>query len=296
MTGMVPAEIPSPTSGVLWLGSFPLRAYAICIIIGIFLALWIGTRRYAARGGNGEDISEIAVWAIPFGIIGARLYHVITTPEPYFGEGGRPLDALKVWEGGLGIWGAVALGAVGAWIAARRKGIAFLDVADSLLPGVLVAQAAGRFGNYFNNEIYGPETDLPWGLRIYEWDASAGHALRDAQGEAIVKGVYHPTFLYEALWCLLLAGLIVWAERRWQLHRGQSAALYVMGYPLGRVFIELIRTDPANRILGQRVNVWISLLCLAAGAALWWWSSRRQPVQHFADRPGPGAKMTEPAS
>lgn len=271
------ASIPSPTTAVWHLGPFPLRAYAVCIILGIFAAMWIGQRRLAAQGGTGQEMGEIAMWAVPFGIVGARIYHVITTWQPYFGPDGRPLDALKIWEGGLGIWGAVALGAVGAWLAARRLGLAFLDVADALLPAVLVAQAMGRVGNYFNNEIYGSPTDLPWGLTIHAWDPAAGRAIRDAAGEPVVLGTFHPTFLYEALWCLFVAAVIVVVERRWRLRRGQSTAMYLMGYPLGRLAIELIRTDPANRFLGQRVNVWVALVVIGAGVGVWLWARRNAP-------------------
>lgn len=258
-------EIPSPTAGVWHLGPFPLRAYALCILAGIVVAIWICGRRLVQRGHTADDALIVAYWAVPFGIVGGRLYHVITTPQPYFGEGGRPLDALKIWEGGLGIWGAVALGAVGAWLGCRRHGISFLDYADAAAPGVAVAQAMGRWGNYFNNELYGGHTDLPWGLKIYEW--SGGEAVRNAAGDAVVKagGPFHPTFLYEALWCLAIALIVVAVDRRRQLGRGRSFALYVMLYPVGRIIFELMRTDPANHILGLRVNVWVSMAVFAAG-------------------------------
>lgn len=215
------------------------------------------------------------MWAVPFGIVGGRLYHLITTPQPYFAAGGHPMDAFKVWEGGLGIWGAVALGALGAYIGCRRHGLSFLDFCDSAAPGVLFAQAIGRFGNYFNNEIHGAPTDLPWGLRVYQWDQAAGHAVRDAQGNPIVLGVFHPTFLYEAIYCVILGFVLIWLDRRFDLRRGQVFALYIAGYPLGRVFIELMRTDDANHILGLRVNVWVSVLVFLFGVALFLYFSNR---------------------
>ena len=265
----VPAEIPSPTSSVWYLGPLPLRAYAMCILAGIVVAVWMTHRRMADRGGQSGQVLDISAWAVPFGIVGGRLYHVVTTPQPYFGEGGNPWNALRIWEGGLGIWGAVAVGALGAWIGCRRAGASFADFADAAAPGILVAQAMGRWGNYFNNEIHGAPTDLPWGLKVYEWDQAAGHAVLDPSGNPIVAGVFHPTFLYEALWCLALALALVWLDRRRDFRPGQVFALYVMGYPLGRVVIELMRTDEANHILGVRLNVWTSVLVFLLGLALY---------------------------
>ncbi len=266
-------EIPSPTQGVWYLGPVPVRAYAMCILAGIIVAAWWTQKRLEARGFAPGTSLDVATWAVPFGIVGGRIYHVITTPQPYFGPGGNPLHAFRIWEGGLGIWGAIALGALGAWIGCRRIGLPFADFVDAAAPGVLVAQALGRFGNYFNNEIYGPSTDLPWALKIYEWDRDAGHAVVDASGQPIVLGTFHPTFLYEALWCMGLAVLLVWADRRFRA-RGQVFAAYVMGYPLGRFFVELIRTDEANKILGLRVNVWVSILVLLLGIWLYRWYPR----------------------
>lgn len=267
--------LPSPETGVWWLGPLPIRAYAICIMLGIAAAIAIAHYRLRARGGTGQEILDVSVWAIAFGIVGGRLYHVVSSPGPYFGEGGNPLDVVKVWEGGLGIWGAISLGAVGVWIGARRHGHSFLDIADATAPGLLVAQALGRWGNWFNNELYGEPTDLPWGLVIHRWDQAAGHAVTDAQGEAVVLGTFHPTFLYESLWCLLAAVLILLADRRFRFARGQVLALYVMGYTAGRLVFELMRTDPATIVLGQRVNVWVSIGVFLLGAVLYAVAGRR---------------------
>lgn len=272
---VLPTEIPSPTQGVWYLGPVPLRAYALCILAGILVAVWLTQRRLAARGGDPERVIDVAMWAVPFGIVGGRLYHVISSPQAYFGEGGNPVDALKIWNGGLGIWGAVALGALGAWIGCRRSGVSYLDFADALAPGLIIAQAIGRWGNWFNNELYGGPTDLPWALQIHEWDATTGEAVRDAGGQAVVLGSYHPTFLYESLWCLGVAALLVWADRRFRLRPGQVFALYVMGYTLGRVWIEMMRVDEANHVLGLRLNVWTSLLVFAFGLA-WFVLARRR--------------------
>ena len=270
------AAIPSPTSGVWHLGPFPIRAYALCILAGIVVAVWITGRRLVDRGHVKEKAVDISAWAVPFGIVGGRIYLVITTPEPYFGQGGHPLKALYIWEGGLGIWGAIALGAVGAWIGARRHGVPFLDYVDAAAPGVAVAHAMGRWGNWFNNELYGRATDLPWGLTIHEWDQAAGHAVRDASGKAVVLGTYHPTFLYEALWLLILALFLVLVDRRWALRKGQLFGLYVAGYPVGRIVFELMRSDFANTIFGVRVNVWTSILVFLLGVAIVWSGRRRE--------------------
>lgn len=265
---IAPASIPSPTVGVLYLGPVPLRAYALCILAGIVLAIWLTGRRLQARGYDKELVLDVATWAVPFGIIGGRIYHVITTPEPYWGENGNPLDALKIWNGGLGIWGAIAFGALGAWIGCRRAGLSFAAFADAAVPGVAFAQALGRLGNWFNNELYGGPTTLPWGLEIHEWDQSAGRAVVDAAGDPIVLGTYHPTFLYELIFLVVLGAGLLWADRRFDLASGQLAGLYVAGYPVGRIVIERMRTDEAELILGQRLNVWTSLLVFALGVAI----------------------------
>ncbi|KNX37277.1 prolipoprotein diacylglyceryl transferase [Luteipulveratus halotolerans] len=277
-------SIPSPTSGVWDLGPFPLRAYAMCILAGIAVAIWICGRRLVQRGHQVDDALTVAYWAVPFGIVGGRLYHVITTPQPYFGEHGRPVDALKIWHGGLGIWGAVALGALGAWIGCRRHGIAFLDYADAAAPGVAVAQAMGRWGNYFNNELYGRHTDVPWALEIHQWDN--GQAVRNAAGDAVLVpgGPFHPTFLYESLWCLLIALVVVLLDRRRGLGRGRSFSLYVMLYPIGRIVFELMRSDPANHVLGLRVNVWVCIAVFLGGLAMFVWCGRRSPDGTVAAR------------
>nr|MDP9459442.1 prolipoprotein diacylglyceryl transferase [Actinomycetota bacterium] len=222
------AAIPSPTQGVWQLGPLPIRAYALCIVAGIVAAVLLTEKRWVARGGAPGEVLDIAAWAVPFGILGGRLYHVISSPRAYFGEGGDPLRALFIWEGGLGIWGAIALGGVGAWIACRRRGIPLPAFADAVAPGLLVAQAIGRLGNWFNNELYGGPTDLPWALKIYEW--SRGRAVVGADGEPVVAGFFHPTFLYELLWNLAAAALVIWADRRFRLGHGRAFALYVAAY------------------------------------------------------------------
>nr|WP_210728026.1 prolipoprotein diacylglyceryl transferase [Cellulomonas septica] len=245
------ASIPSPPQGVWHLGPFPVRAYAIAILLGIVAALWMTRRRWAERGGDPDTVLEISFWAVPFGIVGGRIYHVITSPQAYFGEGGDPVRALFIWEGGLGIWGAVAFGAVGAWIGCRRQGVRLAPFADALAPGLLVAQAIGRLGNWFNQELFGGPTTLPWGLQIDDAHLPAGFESGT---------LFHPTFLYEILWNLAGAAVLVWADRRFKLGHGRVFWLYVVIYTTGRLWIELVRIDPANTILGLRVNVWTSII------------------------------------
>jgi prolipoprotein diacylglyceryl transferase len=246
------ASIPSPATAVWHLGPFPVRAYALCIIAGIVVAGLIMERRLRARGVAPGATVDVATWAVPFGILGARVYHLITSPRGYLDE---PLRVFAIWEGGLSIWGAVAGGAVGAWIASRRLGVPLGVLADALAPGLPVGQAIGRLGNWFNNEVYGRLTTLPWGLEIH-----------DMRTGALLPGLYHPTFAYEALWNLGVAGLVWALDRRYAFTRGRAFALYVMGYTAGRVWIEMMRVDEAGTFLGLRVNVFTAVFAFTAAA------------------------------
>ena len=265
---MTPYSFPSPAEGVWHLGPLPLRAYALCIIAGIVLAVWLGEKRWVARGGRAGDVTEIATWMVPFGIIGGRIYHVITTPDAYFGTGGRPLHALYIWEGGLGIWGAIAFGGVGAWIGCRRRGIPLPAFADALAPGIVLAQAVGRLGNYFNQELFGRPTDLPWAVTIDAAHRPEGY---------LDQATYHPTFLYELLWNVGVAVLVIWADRRFRLGHGRAFALYVAAYTVGRFWIEGLRIDPAHDFLGLRINEWTSVLVFLGAVAYFVISARRHP-------------------
>lgn len=269
--------LPSPTHGVLWLGPIPIRGYALCILAGIVAAIWVTGRRLEQRGYQREDALTIAWWAVPFGIVGGRLYNVVSTPEPYFGKNGDPWDAFAIWHGGLGIWGAVALGALGVYIGCRRHGISFLDYGDACAPGVAFAQAFGRWGNYFNNELYGQHTSVPWALKIYEWNQPAGHAVYNAAGQPIVHGYFQPTYLYGSIWCLLLAIIVLTWDRKVILGRGRALSAYIMIYPFGRVVLELMRSDFAVHILGLRVNVWVCMLVFLIGAYLFVHFGRHHP-------------------
>jgi prolipoprotein diacylglyceryl transferase len=262
--------IPSPSQGVWHLGPLPIRGYALCIIAGILVAIWLGERRWIERGGRANEVSDLALWAVPFGLVGGRLYHVITDWKPYFGEGGNPWAALYVWRGGLGIWGAVALGAIGVMIGARRKGIKLLPMLDAIAPGVLVAQAMGRWGNWFNQELYGKETNLPWRLEI---------DVVDAEGDVIGHTYHHPAFLYECLWNLGAFGVVIWADRKFKLGYGRVVALYVMTYTLGRAWIENLRVDPVqmNDVFGLRLNVWTSIVLFTLSFAYFVWATKNRP-------------------
>ena len=278
------ANIPSPDRGVWELGPIPIRAYALCIIAGIIVAIWWGERRWAARGGTPGTVIDIAVFAVPFGLVGGRLYHVITDHARYFGEGKHPLDALKIWDGGLGIWGAIALGAVGAWIGCRVKKVPLPVFADAIAPGIVAAQAIGRLGNYFNQELYGGSTDLPWGLEIYRRinESGAEDNLNGVAVNHIPVQVVHPTFLYELLWNLAVAALVVWADRRFRLGHGRAFAVYVAGYTAGRTWIELMRTDEATQVGGLRVNVWVSIVVFLGAIVYLVLAKRRGPREDLA--------------
>ena len=260
------ASIPSPEQGVWALGPLPIRAYALLIIVGILVAVKWGSSRWVAMGGTAEDVADVAMYAVPAGIVGGRIYHVMTDAHIYFGENGKGfVAALKIWEGGLGIWGAVALGfGASAW-ACHKKGIAIGSFADALAPGIAVAQAIGRFGNWFNQELFGAPTTLPWGLEISPANRPDGYSAFET---------FHPTFLYEALWCLAVAGVLVWAHRKWQLAHGQVFALYIALYCAGRIWIEMLRIDSAQTILGLRLNVFTALI-VGVSAAWWFIQSRR---------------------
>jgi prolipoprotein diacylglyceryl transferase len=276
-------SIPSPSSGVWYLGPVPIRGYALAIILGIVAAIWIGEKRWVARGGRAGEIQDLAIWAVPFGLVGGRLYHVLTDSDLYFGDGRHPIDALYVWRGGLGVWGAIALGALGLVIGARRKGIRLLPVLDAAAPGVLVAQALGRWGNWFNQELFGKPTDLPWGLSVSdETAANAGYP---------PGTTFHPTFLYESLWCLAAFALLLWADRRFRLGHGRVLALYIMLYTLGRGWIEQLRIDSVelSDVGGLRFNVWTSLVLFVAALVWFVVSARLRPGREervYVDRAG----------
>ncbi|MFD5321532.1 prolipoprotein diacylglyceryl transferase [Streptomyces sp. NPDC127098] len=278
------ASIPSPSESEIHLGPLPLRGYALCIIIGVFLAIWLGGKRWVDRGGKPGTVADIAVWAVPFGLVGARVYHVITDYQLYFGDGRDWVDSFRIWDGGISIWGAIAGGALGTWIACRRRGIALPPMADALAPGIAFAQAIGRWGNWFNQELYGRATDVPWAVEI---------------DNGLDQGTFHPTFLYESLWCLGVGALVIWADRRFRLGHGRAFALYVAAYTVGRFWVEYLRIDEAHEFLGLRLNNWTSLAVFVAAVLYLVISARRHPgreenVEPDAEATG-AEEATEPA-
>ena len=262
--------IPSPTTSTLSIGPLTIHFYALCIITGIAVAIWLGRWRFANLGGNPDEVSEVAIWAVPFGIIGGRIYHVISSPQQYFGENGNPVDALRIWQGGLGIWGAISLGASGAYVyfKTHTTTLSFAKLLDSLAPGVIIAQAIGRIGNYFNQEVFGKPTTLPWALEIEAKNRPVGYE---------EFATFHPTFLYELLWCLLIAFLLIKLPgflNSISRNPGDIFALYIAGYTAGRFWIEALRIDEANYILGLRLNIWVSIIVFAS-AVIYLYRSKR---------------------
>ena len=265
---MIQLSIPSPSTGVIYLGPLPLRAYSLFIILGIFVAIWLGNKRWIAKGGKPGQVSDVALFAVPFGIIGGRIYHVATDWEKYFGSGQNWIDALKIWNGGLGIWGAILFGGVGAWIGCKYYKIYLPPFADAIAPGIIFAQAIGRLGNYFNQELFGKPTDLAWGLEIAE-------KFRPQGFESFAT--FHPTFLYEIIWNVLIGFGLIYLDRKYKIGHGRLFALYVSLYSLGRLFIENLRIDEARLVLGFRFNVFTSLVVIVGGLIYFVISNRSKP-------------------
>ena len=284
-TAVPTAGIPSPSSAVWYLGPIPVRAYALCILTGVFVAVWWSDRRYRARGGRPELVLDVAIVAVPAGIVGARLYHVVSSPDDYFGPNGDLARIPQTWQGGLGIWGGIAGGVLAGVLLLRHRGLRVAPLADAVAPTLLVAQAIGRLGNWFNQELYGSPTTLPWGLRIDDAHLPAGSTYPPGT-------LFHPTFLYEALWNLAGAVLLVWIGRRMLARSGVMGGrllwIYLMIYTAGRVWIEMLRIDEAETILGLRLNVWTSIVIFLVGAIGLILTSRR-PLSDAIDRPGRGA-------
>lgn len=264
----LPLFIPSPATGTWYPFGIPIRAYALCIIVGIIVGGMIASRRWRARGGTPDTLELVIAVGIPCGIVGARIYHVITDYQLYFGPGRDPLDALKIWNGGLGIWGAVALGVLGGYFVARRRQVRFPALLDAVAPGLAVAQAIGRLGNWFNQELFGRPTTVPWGLEIDEQYRPSGYE---------DYATFHPTFLYELVWNLGVAGVLIWADRKWKLGHGKVFALYVVLYTAGRFWIEALRIDTVNEIGGFRLNNYTSLIVFVIALVWLLWLVKNRP-------------------
>ena len=256
--------IPSPSKGIVHIGPLPLHAYGLCLAIGVLVAARIAERRWEARGGKAGTIGEIGVIVVVSGVIGARVYHLFTG---YDWHDGGLAGTVKIWQGGLSIWGAVAGGALAVVFVAHRRNLPTLVLLDACAPGVVMAQAIGRWGNYFNQELFGRPTRLPWGLEI-----DVAHR----PAKYVNFETFHPTFLYESLWCLAIFGLLVWAERRFRFAAGQTFALYVALYTFGRFFLELMRSDAASKLFGVRFNALLSAVLCIVGAVWFVLLGRRE--------------------
>jgi phosphatidylglycerol---prolipoprotein diacylglyceryl transferase len=288
----LPAYIPSPSDGVWHLGPIPIRGYALCIIVGIFCAAWVADIRYRKRGGAVGAINEVATWAVPFGLVGGRVYHVLTDWSDYFGKGGSPIRSLEVWKGGLGIPGAVALGGLGVFIACRRRGLLMPPVADSIAPGLVLAQGIGRWGNWFNQELYGRPTGFPWAVRI---DSNHQVGVIATKFQESPYGYYQPTFLYESIWDVGTAIALVLLDRKYRLGHGRVFALYLVIYGLGRSWIEALRIDPAHHFFGLRLNDWTSIIIVVAGVIGYLISARLRPGRDVVlVRPGTASVAATP--
>lgn len=261
-------SIPSPEISFIELGPIRVHFYALFILTGIILALLLTESRLKSRGVEGGVALDVSLWAIPFGILGGRFYHVITHPNDYFFEGADLLAVFRIWEGGLAIFGALLFGALGAFIGARQSGIKFISYLDAVAPGILLAQAVGRWGNYFNNELFGQPTDLPWGLEISSDNPAYPAGLPDGV-------LFHPTFLYESIWSLIGVTILLLADKRFNLRWGRMFGLYLIYYSVGRVWVEAIRIDPSEIVLGLRVNIWSAILGIAVGLTVILIQSRR---------------------
>ncbi|SIT75465.1 prolipoprotein diacylglyceryl transferase [Microbacterium sp. RU33B] len=257
----VVASIPSPPVSSFQIGPFTLHIYALCIITGIIAAALLTNRRLTRRGAEPWVVLDICLLAVPLAIVGARIYHVLTHWGFYFGEGANPWSAFFIWEGGIAIYGALIGGAIGAWLGCRWTGIRFTAFADALAPGLLLAQAIGRFGNWFNQELFGLPTDVPWGLEIDYPNSAWPVGLPEGT-------LFHPTFLYEVIWNVFGVAVLLWAGRRFLLQWGRLFGLYLIWYSAGRIVWESIRLDPSDIILGIRTNVWAAIIGVVLGLVI----------------------------
>ena len=269
-------SIPSPSRNSIGLGDFRIRAYGLMIALGVVLGVKLAQRRWLLVGGREEEIASLAAWAVPAGIVGARAYHVATDWRSFRGHW---LDVVKIWEGGLGIPGGLVAGVGVGYLLARHRGLRIDALLTAVVPAIPLAQAIGRLGNWFNQELFGRPTTLPWALRIDPGHRPVGYAQ---------VATFHPTFLYEALWNLMLMSVLIVLTSRTAWARERVLALYVLGYGIGRLGVESLRIDHASVVLGMRINIWISLLAIAVATALRSRRSRppvRRPVAPVANPP-----------
>lgn len=268
-------SIPSPSIQYFDLGPLRIHIYALCILLGIALATWITDARLSKRGAERGVVLDIILWAVPLGIIGARFYHVFTHPADYFYEGADLMKVFYIWEGGNAIFGSLLGGAVGAWIGCKQTGIRFWSFADALAPAMLIAQATGRLGNYFNHELFGQPTTLPWGLEIESTNPAFPAGLPEGT-------LFHPMFLYEILWNLLGAFVIIVLERKLYLRWGKAFGVYLIWYGIGRSVFETYRLDSSETFLSIRTNVWAALLAIVVGVLIILIQNRRHPGKELS--------------
>jgi prolipoprotein diacylglyceryl transferase len=258
------ASIPSPSSGEVSVGGIELHAYGVMLLLGILAATWLTGVRWTRRGGDWDLVFRVAMWGVAGGVIGARLYHVLTSwsdvPDPKW------QGVFEIWEGGLGIWGGIAGGVIAGAIVVRRSGNSVLAFMDAVAPGLLLAQAIGRWGNYFNQELFGKPTDLPWGLEI---------EVENRPQEFIAEPTFHPLFLYECLWNLAGVAVLLLLDRRFRICPPGLFALYVAWYTAFRAYEETLRVDPAHEYFGLRLNFYVSIILFAAAVIVFIWSQRR---------------------
>ena len=265
------ASIPSPSSGNLG----PIHMYGVLLAVGVLVATFVGERRWRNRGYPLDGIYDIAFWVVIAGVVGARVYHVMTDYQRFEDD---PFKAFAIWKGGLSIWGAVIGGAIAVIVVTRRRHMDTLAVMDCMAPGIVLAQAIGRWGNWFNQELFGKPTTLPWGLEISLVHRPLGYEK---------FSTFQPTFLYESLWCLAVFGVLLSVERRFPLKQGQTFALYIVLYTVARFWFENLRIDPAHDIGPLRVNAWVSLLLFGFGIGWFFWLRRHSPRQRRPGQPVP---------
>jgi prolipoprotein diacylglyceryl transferase len=261
---VIVASIPSPHTGIVNIGPLHVHLYGLTLLVAILACVWLTTVRWKRIGGDPDLVVRVAVWGVAFGVIGARAYHDITSwnevPTPKW------KGIFEVWQGGLGIWGGILLGVLAGWVVVRRAGERFAPFMDAAAPGILLAQGIGRIGNWWNQELFGKPTSLPWGLKI-----DAAH--RPPQYP--LNATFHPTFLYELIWDVLGVLLLLWVARRFRIKPPGLFALYVAYYCFGRFFEELLRVDPAHHFGGLRLNAWVSIVCFVGAVAAFVWLQRR---------------------
>lgn len=267
---MLLSSIPSPDVSFFFVGPFKIHFYALCILAGVIAAIFIADRRLVARGASTGLALDVSLWVLPIAIVGARVFHVLTHSSDYFYPGADLTAVFRIWEGGIAIYGGLIGGAVGAWIGTKRSGLRFWSFADAVAPGILLAQAIGRWGNYFNQELFGLPTTLPWGLEIDNTNPAYPMGVADGT-------LFHPTFLYESVWSLIGVVALLLLDKKFKLRWGTMFGAYLAIYSLGRLITENLRIDPSDIILGLRTNVWSAILGLALGLAIIYWKRRQHP-------------------